>query len=98
MKLFGSLLHTGFGANPVENAPIVRSKPDMVEKELDRLIEEDPDFSLVVSKKEMVVHDLVLIVKYAMTKVSERELMWCDIINKVEKDIRKVIDETAKKK
>lgn len=70
----------------------------MVEKELERLIDDDPDFSLIVSKKEMLVHDLVLIAKYAMTKVSEREMMWCDIINKIEKDIRKVIDDTAKKK
>lgn len=100
MKLFGSLLHTGsrIGADPIEeDAPITGGKPDMDDKELERLIEEDPDFSLVVSRKDMMVHELVRVVKCAMTKVSAREQMWCDIINKAEKDIRRVIDETTKK-
>ena len=100
MKLFGSLLHTGsrIGADPIEDsAPIVRGRPDMEDKELEKLIAEDPEFSLVVSRKDMLVHEVMRVVKCAMTKVSAREQMWCDIISKAEKDIRRVIDETTKK-
>ena len=48
------------------------------------------------ARKDAIVHDLIRIVKSAMSKVSAREQMWCDILDKTEKDIRRTIDETMK--
>lgn len=88
VKLFRMLIDTD--SNPDDNARIVRSK--------DRTIMEEnkPEFSMSDARKDAMVHDLIRIVKSAMTKVSAREQMWCDILDKTEKDIRRTIDETMK--
>ena len=61
-------------------------------------MEEKDDYVGRVSdeRKDALVHDLILVVKSAMTKVSSREQLWCDIINKTEKDIRRVVDQVIK--
>ena len=48
------------------------------------------------SRKEALVHDLISIVKNAMVKVNNRDQMWCDILAKTEKDIRKSVDTLVK--
>ena len=86
VKLLRMLIDTD--SNPDDNARIVRSK--------DRTIMEEnkPEFSMSDARKDAIVHDLIRIVKSAMSKVSAREQMWCDILDKTEKDIRRTIDET----
>lgn len=88
VKLLRMLIDTD--SNPDDNARIVRSK--------DRTIMEEnkPEFSMSDTRKDAIVHDLIRIVKSAMSKVSAREQMWCDILDKTEKDIRRTIDETMK--
>lgn len=88
VKLLRMLIDTD--SNPDDNARIVRSK--------DRTIMEEnkPEFSMSDARKDAIVHDLIRIVKSAMSKVSAREQMWCDILDKTEKDIRRTIDETMK--
>ena len=48
------------------------------------------------SRKDAIIHDLILVVKSAMTKVNNRDQMWCDIIASSEKQIRKVIESNIK--
>lgn len=62
------------------------------------IMEEKNDYVGHVSdeRKDALVHDLILVVKSAMTKVSSRDQLWCDIINKTEKDIRRVVDQAIK--
>ena len=48
------------------------------------------------SRKDALVHDLILVVKSAMAKVNARDQMWCDILAKTESDIRRVVDEATR--
>lgn len=47
-------------------------------------------------RKDAMIHDLILVVKSAMTKVNGREQLWCDIIANSEKQIRRVIESNIK--
>lgn len=92
MKLFRSTIDTD--SNPDDDVAIVRSK--------DRSIMEDRFHTIAGStgisdsRKDAMVHDLILVVKSAMVKVNNREQMWCDILAKTEKDIRRVVDQAIK--
>lgn len=88
MRLFTRSIDTD--PNPDDAARIVKSK-DRV------LMEEENDMGdMTSSRKEALVHDLILVVKSAMTKVNAREMMWCDILAKVESDIRRVVNEATR--
>jgi hypothetical protein len=89
VKLFRMTIDTD--SNPDDDAPIVKGKDSTV-------MEEKDDYVGRVSneRKDALVHDLILVVKSAMTKVSSRDQLWCDIINKTEKDIRRVVDQAIK--
>jgi hypothetical protein len=52
--------------------------------------------SIPKSRKDALVHDLILVVKSAMAKVNARDQMWCDILAKTESDIRRVVDEAIR--
>jgi len=47
-------------------------------------------------RKDAMIHDLILVVKSAMSKVNGREQLWCDIIASSEKQIRRVIESNIK--
>lgn len=78
-------------SNPDDDVPIVRGKDSSVMEEKEEYIRRISD-----ERKDALVHDLILVVKSAMTKVNSREQLWCDIINKTEKDIRRVVDQAIK--
>ena len=92
VKLFRSSIDTD--PNPDDEMAIVRSK--------DRSIMEDQFQTIAGStgisdaRKDAMIHDLILVVKSAMVKVNNRDQMWCDILAKTEKDIRRVVDSTIK--
>lgn len=58
--------------------------------------EADDMVGLTPARQDALVHDLILVVKSAMAKVSARDQMWCDIIAKAEKDIKNMVSEAAK--
>lgn len=89
MKLFRMVIDTV--SNPDDDVPIVRGKDSSVMEEKEEYIRRISD-----ERKDALVHDLILVVKSAMTKVNSREQLWCDIINKTEKDIRRVVDQAIK--
>jgi hypothetical protein len=77
--------------NPDDDVPIVKSKDHTIMEE-----EEEQSAPISDTRKEALVHDLILIVKNAMTKVNSREQLWCDILSKTEKDIRRTVDTLIK--
>lgn len=48
------------------------------------------------TRKDVMVNDLMLVLKSAMAKVSSRDQMWCDILATSEKHIRRVIDDNIR--
>lgn len=56
--------------------------------------EEKPTLS--DERRDAMVHDLMLVVKSAMAKVSGREQMWCDILSVTEKHVRRVVEENTR--
>jgi hypothetical protein len=95
MKLFRSMLDIDSDSNlrgitnPDDLTRIVPSKERVLQ-------EENIITPLTDTRRDILVHDLILIAKVAMTKVSARDQLWCDILAKLEKDIRRVVDETVK--
>jgi len=88
VKLFRMLIDTD--SNPDDDAPIVKGKETVIMEEKN-MFEGVSD-----SRKEAMIHDLILVVKSAMTKVNAREQFWCDILAKTENDIRRVVNETIR--
>lgn len=78
-------------SNPDDEVSIVKGKDSTIMGEKDDYVGRVSD-----ERKDALVHDLILVVKSAMTKVSSRDQLWCDIINKTEKDIRRVVDQAIK--
>lgn len=78
-------------SNPDDDVLIVKGKDSSVMEEKEEYIRRISN-----ERKDALVHDLILVVKSAMTKVNSREQLWCDIINKTEKDIRRVVDQAIK--
>ena len=89
MKLFRMTIDTD--SNPDDEVSIVKGKDSTIMGEKDDYVGRVSD-----ERKDALVHDLILVVKSAMTKVSSRDQLWCDIINKTEKDIRRVVDQAIK--
>ena len=89
MKLFRMTIDTD--SNPDDEVSIVKGKDSTIMEEKDDYVGRVSD-----ERKDALVHDLILVVKNAMTKVSSRDQLWCDIINKTEKDIRRVVDQAIK--
>lgn len=89
MKLFRMMIDTD--SNPDDDVLIVKGKDSSVMEEKEEYIRRISN-----ERKDALVHDLILVVKSAMTKVNSREQLWCDIINKTEKDIRRVVDQAIK--
>jgi hypothetical protein len=48
------------------------------------------------SRRDAMIHDLILVVKSAMVKVNGREQLWCDILASTEKQIRRVVEQNTK--
>ena len=88
MKLFRMLIDTD--SNPDDDVPIVKGKERgiMEEKEMFEGVSD--------SRREALIHDLILVVKSAMTKVNAREQLWCDILAKTESDIRRIVNTTIR--
>lgn len=88
--MFSTALHTGSrDATPKVGSSADRSRTNMEGQEQ----EGDQKLNLSEGRQDALVHDMILVVKNAMTKVSAREQLWCDIINKSEKDIRRIVNE-----
>jgi hypothetical protein len=92
VKLFRSTIDTD--SNPDDDVAVVRSKDRSIMEDRFQTISGSTGIS--DSRKDALIHDLILVVKSAMTKVNSRDQMWCDILAKTEKDIRRVVDETIK--
>lgn len=75
--------------DPDEDSRIVPSKRTGIMEEMGEPID------IGANRKEALIHDLILVMKSAMTKVNEREIMWCDIISKCEKDIRRIVNDAT---
>ncbi len=88
MKLFRMLIDTD--SNPDDDVPIVKGKEKSIMEEKD-MFEGVSD-----SRREALIHDLILVVKSAMTKVNSRDQMWCDILASTEKQIRRVVEQNTK--
>ena len=79
-------------SNPDDDVPIVKGKDTTImEERIESRNEAIPD-----SRREAMIHDLVLVVKSAMAKVNSRDQMWCDIIASTEKHIRRVVEQNTK--
>jgi hypothetical protein len=76
--------------DPDEDSRIVPSKRAGIMEEI------DTPLSMGGNRREALVHDLILVMKSAMTKVNSREILWCDIIDKCEKEIRRIVDDATR--
>lgn len=92
MKFFRSMIDTD--SNPDDEVAIVRSKERSIVEDTFQTIAGSTGIS--DARKDAMIHDLILVVKSAMVKVNSRDQMWCDILAKTEKDIRRVVDQTIK--
>ena len=79
-------------SNPDDDAPIVKGKEATIMEETT----EDRSDGIPESRREAMIHDLVLVVKSAMAKVNSRDQMWCDIMATTEKHIRRVVEQNTK--
>jgi hypothetical protein len=92
VKFFRSAIDTD--SNPDDDVAVVKSKDTSIMEDKFQTIAGSTGISNM--RKDALIHDLILVVKSAMTKVNSRDQMWCDILAKTEKDIRRMVDQSIK--
>ena len=92
VKFFRSAIDTD--SNPDDDVAVVKSKDTSIMEDKFQTIAGSTGISDM--RKDALIHDLILVVKSAMSKVNNRDQMWCDILAKTEKDIRRLVDQSIK--